>query len=96
MYLSVCNVEYLLYLRFVTRLYYSLFVQLLQLLVGCLPFSVKNRRHAWDFPSKPEGFKLGGLLLDRGKRGGFEMLDQNASDEENDVSANMLTSAPFA
>ncbi|XP_050321248.1 peptidyl-alpha-hydroxyglycine alpha-amidating lyase 1 [Bactrocera neohumeralis] len=63
---------------------------------GCLPFGVKNRRHAWDFPSKPEGFKLGGLLLDRGKRGGFEKLDQNASDEENEASTNMLTSAPFA
>ncbi|XP_036224393.2 peptidyl-alpha-hydroxyglycine alpha-amidating lyase 1 isoform X2 [Bactrocera oleae] len=63
---------------------------------GCLPFGVKNRRHAWDFPSKPEGFKLGGLLLDRSKRGGFEKLDQNASDEENEASTNMLTSAPFA
>ncbi|XP_054741836.1 peptidyl-alpha-hydroxyglycine alpha-amidating lyase 1 [Anastrepha obliqua] len=63
---------------------------------GCLPFGVKNRRHAWDFPSKPEGFKLGGLLLDRGKRGGFEKLDQNASDEENEATTNMLTSVPFA
>ncbi|XP_004531283.1 peptidyl-alpha-hydroxyglycine alpha-amidating lyase 1 isoform X1 [Ceratitis capitata] len=63
---------------------------------GCLPFGVKNRRHAWDFPSKPDGFKLGGLLMDRSKRGGFEKLDQNASDEENEASTNMLTSAPFA
>ncbi|XP_017469341.1 PREDICTED: peptidyl-alpha-hydroxyglycine alpha-amidating lyase 1 [Rhagoletis zephyria] len=63
---------------------------------GCLPFGVKNRRHAWDFPSKPEGFKLGGLLLDRGKRGGFEKLDQNASDEDNEATTNMLASVPFA
>ncbi|XP_067633004.1 peptidyl-alpha-hydroxyglycine alpha-amidating lyase 1 isoform X2 [Eurosta solidaginis] len=63
---------------------------------GCLPFGAKNRRHAWDFPTKPEGFKLGGLLLDRGKRGGFEKLDQNASDEENEAVANMNVNAPFA
>ncbi|XP_055916821.1 peptidyl-alpha-hydroxyglycine alpha-amidating lyase 1 isoform X2 [Eupeodes corollae] len=61
---------------------------------GCLPFGVKNRRHAWDFPSKPEGFKLGGLL-DHRKRG-FEKLDQNASDEEPDVTTNMLNNPQFA
>ncbi|XP_055840109.1 peptidyl-alpha-hydroxyglycine alpha-amidating lyase 1 [Episyrphus balteatus] len=61
---------------------------------GCLPFGVKNRRHAWDFPTKPEGFKLGGLL-DHRKRG-FEKLDQNASDEEPDVTTNMLANAQFA
>ncbi|KAH8372254.1 hypothetical protein KR093_010770 [Drosophila rubida] len=42
---------------------------------GCLPFGTNSRRHAWE---KKEGFKLGGLL----DRNGFEKLDQNASDEE--------------
>ncbi|EDW01452.1 peptidyl-alpha-hydroxyglycine alpha-amidating lyase 1 isoform X1 [Drosophila grimshawi] len=42
---------------------------------GCLLFGTHNRRHAWE---KTEGFKLGGLI----DRNGFEKLDQNASDEE--------------
>ncbi|KAM7341956.1 peptidyl-alpha-hydroxyglycine-alpha-amidating lyase 1 [Cochliomyia hominivorax] len=64
---------------------------------GCMPFGSNNRRHAWDFPSKPDGFKLGGLLLERNKRSGFEKLDQNASDEETEsVANNTLTSAQFA
>ncbi|XP_037945490.1 peptidyl-alpha-hydroxyglycine alpha-amidating lyase 1-like isoform X1 [Teleopsis dalmanni] len=64
---------------------------------GCLPFGVKNRRHAWDFPAKSEGFKLGGLLLDRSKHNGFEKLNQNASDEENETTTtSILTSAQFA
>ncbi|TMW42314.1 hypothetical protein DOY81_012607 [Sarcophaga bullata] len=33
-----------------------------------MPFGTNNRRHAWDFPAKPDGFKLGGLLLERNKR----------------------------
>ena len=62
-----------------------------------MPFGTNNRRHAWDFPAKPDGFKLGGLLLERNKRSGFEKLDQNASDEENDTPTNnTLTSAQFA
>ncbi|XP_046810877.1 peptidyl-alpha-hydroxyglycine alpha-amidating lyase 1 isoform X2 [Lucilia cuprina] len=64
---------------------------------GCMPFGSNNRRHAWDFPSKPDGFKLGGLLLERNKRSGFEKLDQNASDEETETATNnTLTSAQFA
>lgn len=45
---------------------------------GCLPFGTHSRRHAWE---KTEGFKLGGLL----DRNGFEKLDQNASDEEQET-----------
>ncbi|KAI8036308.1 hypothetical protein M5D96_010901 [Drosophila gunungcola] len=59
---------------------------------GCLPFGARSRRHAWE---KSEGFKLGGLL-DR-DRNGFEKLDQQASDEEQETttlaSAHALESA---
>ncbi|XP_064543602.1 peptidyl-alpha-hydroxyglycine alpha-amidating lyase 1 isoform X1 [Drosophila montana] len=51
---------------------------------GCLPFGTHNRRHAWE---KTEGFKLGGLL----DRNGFEKLDQNASDEEQDQETTTLS-----
>ncbi|XP_005182185.1 peptidyl-alpha-hydroxyglycine alpha-amidating lyase 1 [Musca domestica] len=64
---------------------------------GCMPFGNNNRRHAWDFPAKPDGFKLGGLLLERNKRSGFEKLDQNDSDEdESETQTNGLSSAQFA
>ncbi|XP_073812243.1 peptidyl-alpha-hydroxyglycine-alpha-amidating lyase 1 [Musca autumnalis] len=64
---------------------------------GCMPFGGNNRRHAWDFPAKPDGFKLGGLLLERNKRSGFEKLDQNDSDEdESETQTNSLSSAQFA
>ncbi|XP_017045041.1 peptidyl-alpha-hydroxyglycine alpha-amidating lyase 1 isoform X1 [Drosophila ficusphila] len=56
---------------------------------GCLPFGARSRRHAWE---KSEGFKLGGLL-DR-DRNGFEKLDQQASDEEQE--ATTPASAQFA
>ncbi|KAH8345542.1 hypothetical protein KR084_008577 [Drosophila pseudotakahashii] len=56
---------------------------------GCLPFGARSRRHAWE---KNEGFKLGGLL-DR-DRNGFEKLDQQASDEEQETKT--LASAQFA
>ncbi|XP_033247621.1 peptidyl-alpha-hydroxyglycine alpha-amidating lyase 1-like isoform X2 [Drosophila miranda] len=49
---------------------------------SCLPFGARSRRHAWE---KAEGFKLGGLL-DR-DRNGFEKLDQQASDEEQETLA---------
>lgn len=69
-----------------------------------MPFNVKNRRHAWDFPSQKDassddignapissssGFKLTGLLqhMERGgsrSHGGFEQLNQDASDDEHD------------
>lgn len=62
-----------------------------------MPFGNNNRRHAWDFPTKPDGFKLGGLLLERNKRSGFEKLDQNDSDEdESETQTNSLSSAQFA
>ncbi|XP_064543606.1 peptidyl-alpha-hydroxyglycine alpha-amidating lyase 1 isoform X3 [Drosophila montana] len=51
---------------------------------SCLPFGTHNRRHAWE---KTEGFKLGGLL----DRNGFEKLDQNASDEEQDQETTTLS-----
>lgn len=51
---------------------------------GCLPFGTHNRRHAWE---KTEGFKLGGLL----DRNGFEKLDQNASDEEQEQETTSLS-----
>ncbi|XP_016929420.2 peptidyl-alpha-hydroxyglycine alpha-amidating lyase 1 isoform X3 [Drosophila suzukii] len=56
---------------------------------SCLPFGARSRRHAWE---KSEGFKLGGLL-DR-DRNGFEKLDQQASDEEQETKS--LASAQFA
>ncbi|XP_016968321.1 peptidyl-alpha-hydroxyglycine alpha-amidating lyase 1 isoform X1 [Drosophila biarmipes] len=56
---------------------------------GCLPFGARSRRHAWE---KSEGFKLGGLL-DR-DRNGFEKLDQQASDEEQETKT--LASSQFA
>ncbi|XP_016973686.1 peptidyl-alpha-hydroxyglycine alpha-amidating lyase 1 isoform X1 [Drosophila rhopaloa] len=56
---------------------------------GCLPFGARSRRHAWE---KSEGFKLGGLL-DR-DRNGFEKLDQQASDEEQETTT--LAGAQFA
>lgn len=57
---------------------------------GCLPFGSRSRRHAWE---KSDGFKLGGLL-DR-DRNGFEKLDQQASDEEQDTTTT-LASAQYA
>ncbi|KAI9578873.1 peptidyl-alpha-hydroxyglycine alpha-amidating lyase 1 [Glossina fuscipes] len=67
---------------------------------GCMPFGVKRLRHAWDFPSKTDAFKLGGFLLDRSKHNGFEKLDQNASDEENEPtsssSGSILRNIQFA
>ncbi|XP_034477035.1 peptidyl-alpha-hydroxyglycine alpha-amidating lyase 1 [Drosophila innubila] len=51
---------------------------------GCLPFGTHNRRHAWE---KTEGFKLGGLL----DRNGFEKLEQNASDEEQEQETTTLS-----
>ncbi|XP_075165964.1 peptidyl-alpha-hydroxyglycine-alpha-amidating lyase 1 [Haematobia irritans] len=64
---------------------------------GCMPFGKNNRRHAWDFPAKHDGFKLGGLLMERNKRSGFEKLDQTASDEdESETATNTLNSAQFA
>uniref|UniRef100_A0A1B0GDJ1 peptidylamidoglycolate lyase n=1 Tax=Glossina morsitans morsitans TaxID=37546 RepID=A0A1B0GDJ1_GLOMM len=65
---------------------------------GCMPFGVKRLRHAWDFPSKTDAFKLRGLLLDHSKRNGFEKLDQNASDEENELtnSGSILPNVQFA
>ncbi|XP_022228749.2 peptidyl-alpha-hydroxyglycine alpha-amidating lyase 1, partial [Drosophila obscura] len=57
---------------------------------GCLPFGARSRRHAWE---KAEGFKLGGLL-DR-DRNGFEKLDQQASDEEQETST-LASAAPYA
>ncbi|KAH8401522.1 hypothetical protein KR009_006209 [Drosophila setifemur] len=56
---------------------------------GCMPFGARSRRHAWE---KSEGFKLGGLL-DR-DRNGFEKLDQQASDEEQETTT--LASAQYA
>ncbi|EDV58181.2 peptidyl-alpha-hydroxyglycine alpha-amidating lyase 1 isoform X1 [Drosophila erecta] len=56
---------------------------------GCLPFGARSRRHAWE---KSDGFKLGGLL-DR-DRNGFEKLDQQASDEEQETKT--LASAQYA
>ncbi|XP_034653614.1 peptidyl-alpha-hydroxyglycine alpha-amidating lyase 1 isoform X1 [Drosophila subobscura] len=58
---------------------------------GCLPFGARSRRHAWE---KAEGFKLGGLL-DR-DRNGFEKLDQQASDEEQETSTLSSAAAPYA
>ncbi|XP_017147281.2 LOW QUALITY PROTEIN: peptidyl-alpha-hydroxyglycine alpha-amidating lyase 1 [Drosophila miranda] len=55
---------------------------------GCLPFGARSRRHAWE---KAQGFKLGGLL-DR-DRNGFEKLDQQASDEEQET---LASGAPYA
>lgn len=58
--------------------------------LGCLPHDTRNRRHAWDFPTvKTDGFKLGNLLE---RKHGFEKLDQEASDEEAQPSATMLSS----
>ncbi|KAH8253907.1 hypothetical protein KR032_007535 [Drosophila birchii] len=57
---------------------------------GCLPFGSRSRRHAWE---KSDGFKLGGLL-DR-DRNGFEKLDQQASDEEQDTTTT-VASAQYA
>ncbi|KAH8394807.1 hypothetical protein KR222_006451, partial [Zaprionus bogoriensis] len=51
---------------------------------GCLPFGTHSRRHAWE---KSEGFKLSGLL----DRNGFEKLDQNASDEEQEQETTTLS-----
>ncbi|EDV37665.2 uncharacterized protein Dana_GF13565, isoform A [Drosophila ananassae] len=56
---------------------------------GCMPFGGRSRRHAWE---KSDGFKLGGLL-DR-DRNGFEKLDTQASDEEQETTT--LASAQFA
>lgn len=59
-----------------------------------MPFGVRNRRHAWEFPNvKSDGFKLGNLL-DRSH--GFEKLDQEASDDEPNVTTNMLSNSQFA
>jgi hypothetical protein len=57
---------------------------------GCLPFDKRNRRHAWDFPTvKSDSFRLGSIL---DRKRGFEKLDQEASDEEPNVTTNMLSS----
>ncbi|XP_034104489.1 peptidyl-alpha-hydroxyglycine alpha-amidating lyase 1 [Drosophila albomicans] len=56
---------------------------------GCLPFGTHSRRHAWE---KSEGFKLGGLL----DRNGFEKLDQNASDEEQEQQETTTLSQQYA
>lgn len=59
-----------------------------------MPFGAQNRRHAWDFPSvKPDGFKLGNIL---DRKRGFEKLNQEASDEEPNVTTNMLNNQQFA
>lgn len=59
--------------------------------------SRNRRRHAWDFPIvKTDGFKLGNLLE---RKRGFEKLDQEASDEENNANSStnaLLSSAQFA
>ncbi|KAH8305175.1 hypothetical protein KR018_009143, partial [Drosophila ironensis] len=59
---------------------------------GCMPFGARSRRHAWE---KSEGFKLGGLLDRDRDRNGFEKLDTQASDEEQETTT-LAGAAQFA